>query len=159
MSVCLSVCGSGTLGGTPGHARRACPKGTPEGRAPKGPRRGHCGRRPPGGAGGGGGRGGVTPPKKKFQKKKYFAKNFPEGATATAGRQGVPEGGGGRWWATPPQKKISEKIIFAKKFPEGATAAAGRPGVLKGGRKGGGLPQSPPSRMTGRKAPHNNLVV
>ena len=90
----------------PGHARRACPKGTPEGRVPKGPRRGHCGRRPPGGAKGGG-EGGVSPPLKKFNPKFFVSQKFPRRVTAAAGRQGVLEmeragEGGGSF--TPPKK-------------------------------------------------------
>ena len=112
--VCVCVSVSGTLGGMPGHARRACPKGTPEGRVLKGPRRGHCGRRPPGGAGGEGEKGGDHPPPKKISPKFFFRQKFPR--RGHCGHR-PPGGAGGRvreGGVIPPQKN-SQRILFSQK--------------------------------------------
>ena len=71
---------------------------------------------------------------------------------------GGARGGGREEGVTPPPIISPQKqfFLFVTKFPEGDTAAAGRQKVLKGGRKAGR--SSPPSKKTGRKAPHNNLV-
>ena len=107
--VCVYLERSAACPSTPsGRARRACPEG-----APKGPRRGHCGRRPPGGAEGGEG---GHPPKKNFIKTFFSPKNFPEG------RQGVLEGGGKEMGFTPPNppNKFSlPKIFSPKNLPKG----------------------------------------
>jgi len=133
--VCLSAFLSVSLersAGMPKHARKPCPSGMPEGRAPKGHRRGHCGRRPPGGALGGGGSRAVTPTKKIIPQF-FFQKHFTP--WDHCGRTGVLQGGGKE--GSPPQTKFPPKCFFHEIFPEGVTAAAGRQGVLKGGGKEG----------------------
>ena len=72
--------------------------GMPEERAPKGPPW-------PQAAMGCWREGGSSPPPKKFPQKMFIQNNFPEGATAAAGRQGVLEGGEGG--GVPLHKKCS----------------------------------------------------
>ena len=136
LCLCVCVC----IWNARRHARRACPKGTPEGRVPKGPRRGHCGRRPPGSAGGGRRRGGGHRPPKKMSQKKNFAKNSPEGATAAAGRQGVMEWGGREGGTPPTKKKFHQNFFFRQKFPRRGHCGRRPPGGAGGG---GGRGESP----------------
>ena len=197
MCVCVCVCiwnarrhARACPAGVPeGHARRSCPKGTPEGRVLKGPRRGHCGRRPPGGAGGGEG-GGGHPPIKNFTKIFFSPKNLPKGPLRPQAARGRWRGGegrgvtpsqkikcftkktflqknfpkgplqvmlerGGEGGVTPP-KKIHEKFCFRQKIPRKGHCSLTPPGGATGGKEMGG--SSPPSKKTGREAPHNYLV-
>ena len=63
---------------------------------------------------------------------------------------------GGEREGSPPQKKFTKNFVFAKKIPLRGHCSRRPPGGAKGGKEMGG--SSPPSKKTGREAPHNYLV-
>ena len=85
----------------------------------------------------GGGERGSLPSKKNFPPNFCYLKNFPEGGTAAAGRQGLLEEVGRDGGVLRTQNLFSKNKFCLKIFPEGAFAAAGRQGVLEEGRREG----------------------
>ena len=65
-------------------------------------------------------------------------------------------GRSGRGRSHPP-KQIHEKFCFRQKIPRRGHCSLTPPGGAKGGKEMGG--SSPPSKKTGREAPHNYLVL
>ena len=128
LSVCLCVCVSGTLGGMPGHARRACPKGTPGRRARRARPKGVSRRGPEGATaaagrqgvleGGGEKGGGSAPPKKNVSPKIFFCQKFPlRGHCGRRPPGGVGERGRRMGGQPSPSKKIYKKKFFLPKIP------------------------------------------